>query len=214
MSDNLFDKLQQTTRVIRKVALRPGETIEELNPATGKIMERDVPIMSMEPVTFEIHSITTEEAQTADEFITAIPEPIIQRQESPSGKGDVDALVGYDDQHPKYLADLRKQVPMKNAAMCLFGCPALMSSTPGGNLEEKARKLVSSLPGGMIDWLADRIDRLKIFTAVGEEAVSRFLSQGSGEQSASSSNTRSRTNGSGKSGKKPTARTSTTKKRK
>lgn len=212
MAATLFTKLQQTTRIIRKVALRPGQTIQYLDETTGLLRERTEPLAAYEALTFEIHNLTTEEALKADAQIKAVPPPIFQKQESPGGRGDVDALVGYDDQSPAYLNELRQQQPMKDAMICLYGCPALMESTPGETIDAKAEALIKNLPGGLIGWLADKIDTLQMLTAVGEEEVARFLSEGSTERNASNSSTRSQTSGKGNSKKKPTGRTSTLKK--
>lgn len=212
MAETLFTKLQQTTRLIRKVALRPGQVVQYFDSSTGKLRERTEPLAACEALTFEIHNLTTEEALKADAQITVVPPPILQKQESPSGRGDVDALVGYDDQNPEYLNKLRQQQPTKDAFICLYGCPDLMASTPGESIEAKAEALIKNLPGGLIGWLADKIDTLQMLTAVGEEEVARFLSEGSTEASASDSTNRSQTNGRKRSKKKQTARISPTKK--
>ncbi len=214
MSETLYDSLKQTGRMLRKVALQPGQRVQSLDPSTGMIVERTEPLISAKPIVFEIHNLTGEEALLADSMITATPPAILQKQESPSGRGDVEALVGYDDQHPGYLAELRKEQPKKDALICLFGCPALMESTPGSDNEQKVKNLIDNLPGGLIGWLADQIDNLQVLTAVGNEAVTRFLSAGSVEASASNSTKRSRTNGKAKSTSKRTAKTSSSKKRK
>lgn len=212
MADTLFTKLQQTTKLIRKVALRPGQVVQYHDPNTGMLRERTEPLAACGALTFEIHNLTGDEALVADAKITAVPPPIYQKQESPSGRGDVEVLVGHDDQSPVYLKELRKQQPTKDAVICLYGCPALMESTPGETVDQKAEALIKNLPGGLVGWLADQIDTLQMLTAVGEEEVARFLSNGSKGRSASSSSTRSQTHGKNNSKKKRTARTSPTKK--
>ena len=212
MSDTLFAQLEGMCRLKRPVILQPGQKTEYFDTATGKMQERTDPMIGTQPIRFEITNITANEAIEAEEMITAAPPVITQEQPSPTRIGTVIAEVGRDYDHPAYLAQLRKEQPMKEAAICLFGCPALRESTPGNTVREKAEALVSRVPGALLGWLSEQINTLAALAAVGEKEVQDFLALGSGGvPSSADTSARSRTAGSGKSSKDSTAPTSSSK---
>lgn len=137
----------------------------------------------------------------------------MKREEpSPNGIGTVEVQVGYDYEHPEYLRRVQEQRPLRDAAVCLFGCPALMETTPGADITAKVSSLVNKLPSGLLEWIAEKINTLAALTAVGEEEVAAFFSNGSEDSPSSPNSTdRSRTNGKRKPSNGKTERTSTTK---
>jgi hypothetical protein len=209
---NLFEQLSSIRRIRRKVALQPGEKIEIPDPVTGRATIQTLPMAGAEKIVFEIHSITANEMIEAEGMMTEKPPKVFQTQPSPTRVGTVEAHVGYDYEDPEYLAKRQQQSYLKDAVICLHGCPALKQTTPGDDTPAKAKKLAESIPGALLSWLANEIDTLSLITAVGNEEVEDFLAAGSGtaKSSAGSSN-RSRTSGKGKSSKGSTAATSTTK---
>lgn len=213
MSDHsLFNQFAEMTTIRRPIAMHPGQEVEYVNPQTGKIQTRTAPISGTSPIRFEIHSITANQSLQAESYITAQPPAMKREEASPSGMGTVEVQVGYDYEHPEYLRQVQAQRPLRDAAVCLFGCPTLRESTPGGDIGDKIKKLVETLPAGLLEWISDKINTLAALTAVGEEEVAAFFSNGSVSSPSSPNSTeRSRTSGSGKSSSGKTGPTSPTK---
>lgn len=209
---NLFERLQEVRRLRRRVVLQPGQKTDIQDPATGRIVTQTHPMAGVEPILFEIQNVTANEIIEADGMITAQPPKIFQEQPSPSRVGMVQAHVGYDYDDPEYIAKRNQQSYRREACVCLYGCPDLMSTTPGAGVAEKVDKLVSALPAALLGWLAEQIDTLSLITAVGEEEVESFLAAGSAtSKSSGSSSARSQASGKNKSSNGSTAATSTTK---
>lgn len=208
--ENLFAQLEGMARIKRPVVLQPGQGVDYFDPESGKIKTRTVPMVGVEPIRFEINNITADEALEAEAMITAEAPKIIQEQPSPTRVGTVMAEVGRDYEDGAYLKALREQQPLKQAMVCLFGCEALRTTTPGNTLKEKAESLVKRIPGGLLGWLSEQIDTLAALTAVGEDEVASFLASVSADTPASrSSKGASKTGGSRKSSTGKKARTST-----
>lgn len=170
-----------------RVALQPGERIT--HPVTGA--SSTAPMAGTEPMVFEIHSISANEILDADRVITEAPPKIFQDEPNPKGVGSVSVMKGYDHDDPDYISKRQAQVPRRNAMICLFGCPALAESTPGTQTGEKIEKLLSEIPGVLLDWLCEQIETISILSVVGDENVSSFLAEGS-EATPSSSATKPR----------------------
>lgn len=213
MSDtpSLFDQLSGMTTIRRPVVIHPGQEVEFVDPVTKRIQTRTAPISGVEPIRFEITSIPAAHSRIAEAMITAQPPPMKREEPGPNGYGTVEVQVGYDYEHPIYLKQVQEQRASRDAAVCLFGCPALYSTTPGDNLEAKVKHLVEKLPSGLLEWISEKINTLAALTAVGEEDVQAFFSKGSEDSPSSPSSTeRSRTNGKRKSSSAKTGSTSTT----
>lgn len=209
---NLFQELYGMCRQTRPIILQPGQKTSIQDPKTGRIRSETLPLAAAKPIRFEIHNLTPNEMILADGFITARPPAKIQEEPNPRGVGLVQVHVGYDEENPDYLAERQKQSYMRDAVVCLCGCPALKSTTPGDDIPAKARELVASMPAALLGWLANEIDTLTVITAVGEEEVESFLAAGSTEETSSPDSAgRSQTKGKGGSSKGSTGRTGTTK---
>jgi hypothetical protein len=211
MSDNLFTQLEALCRLKRPVLFQPGTEIEYFDSSRGTMVKGTTPMEGVKPIRFEITSITANEALEAEGMITASAPAIMQEQPAPQRVGTVMTQVGYDYEHPEYLKQLRKEQPMRDAAICILGCPALRETTPGETLREKADSLVKRVPGAMLVWMAEQVSTMAALTAVGEKEVADFLAHGSGAtQSSQNTKGRSRTGGRKKSSKDSTDPTSTT----
>lgn len=209
--NNLFQQLSGMCRTTRPIVLQPGQKTNIQDPATGRVRTESLPLAGSKPIRFEVHNLTPNEMIEADAFITERAPAKYQEEPNPRGPGLIRVHVGYDEEHPEYLAKRHEQSYLRDAAVCLFGCPMLRESTPGGNTPEKARKLAESLPAALLGWLANEIDTLTVITAVGEEEVESFLAAGSAAGTSSSDSAgRSRTKGKGSSSKDSTRRIGTT----
>ena len=210
--DSLFASLQKMRRQTVQVVLQPGTRRNVTNSVTGVTSTLTDPMVGTNPLVFEIHSVTANEVVEADRLITEHPPAIYQDEASPSRVGMVRVLKGYDLEDPKYIAARQAQIPMRDAAICLYGCPALAESTPGTTLNDKIAKLLAEIPGVLLDWLCREIETISLITAVGETDVASFLAAGS-NASPSSSATKEPTQAGGKNKRSTasTARTSTTK---
>ena len=175
MSENLFEEFAGMTRRTVKVALKHESTTK--------------------PIVFEIHTVTANEMLESDDVISAKPPAIYQDQASPSRVGTVKALVGYDHDDPKYIAERQKQLPVREAMICIYGCPALRETTPGTTAHEKADTLVQRIPAMVVSWLCQKIETISIEQAVGEEDVSLFLANGSGDSPNSRNSKKRRSSG-------------------
>jgi hypothetical protein len=176
---NLFQQLSGMCRKTRPIVLQPGQKTNIQNPVTGRIQTETVPMPSSQPIRFEIHNLSPNEMIEADNFITERPPAKYQEEPNPRGPGLIKVHVGYDEENPDYLAKRHQQSYLRDAAVCLAGCPALRESTPGETREQKAKTLTESLPAALLGWLANEIDTLTVITAVGEEEVESFLAAGS-----------------------------------
>ena len=199
MSD-LFNQLQgirsQPVRIVLQSGTRTANPA--YNPRDGSEPYFTAPTTGTQPIEFEVHAVTANEINDADAMITEMPPAIYQEQTSPTGKGMVQVLVDYDYAEPKYVARRQAQIPLRDAAICIYGCEALAASTPGAGIHEKVRALVDKVPAAILEWLAREIGNLSILTAVGEEEVAGFLARGStvtdgASSSASKNPSRTRT---------------------
>ena len=212
MSTNLFDELTRVRREKVRVVLQPGERRVYVNPETGRQHVSEAPRIGSKPIEFEIQTVTSNEAIDADRMITAKAPPIYQEEMSPSRIGMVKVLKGYDFEEPGYVIERQSQVPRREAAICLFGCPALAETTPGNTLEEKIQKILTDLPAALIEWLCREIESIPILSAVGSEDVESFLASGSGvTPSSNDTNKRSLRGGKSNASKDSKAPTSATK---
>lgn len=219
---NLFDSLTDLRRTTVKVALQSGTRFTPidpitrhalLNPLTRKPEVMTVPMSGTKPIVFEIHPVTANEIMIADAAFTARPPKIYEEQPSPSRVGTVKVQKGYDYEDPEFVAKRQEQAPKRNALLCLYGCPALTTSTPGNTMDDKATKLLAEIPGLIIEWLCNEIETISVLTAVGDEDVASFLAEGSAgtdTKSSKPSSKRSPDGGKSRPSKDSTAPTSTT----
>ena len=172
---NLFEQLQEMRRTTIPVILQPGVRQMMLNARTGEMESRTAPMVGSAPIQFNIQSVSANEVIDADALVTAEPPKIFQEEASPSRIGTVQVLKGYDLDAPSYIAERQKQIPRRNAALCLYGCPALAETTPGETATEKIKNLLTGIPAMLLDWLANEIETISVLTAVGEAEVTSFL---------------------------------------
>lgn len=210
--DNLFESLSALCRTTRPIALQPGMKVTVEGPG-GMPVQQDVLLPGSRPIVFEVHNLSGDDMIACDKFITAEAPKKIETVAEKIGTKDVH--VGYDYEDPKFVRERQEQSYQREAAICILGCPALRETTPGETLEEKSRELRAKAPAATITWLAEQIDTLTIFTAVGEEDVERFLASGSTDaRESSATGRRSQAKGKGASNNGKTPRTSATKKTK
>jgi hypothetical protein len=177
---SIFSDLSKIGQTYTPVALRLGVEQTENDIVTGREMKRLVAHAESQAMKFMIRNITPNEVREADAMITACPPPVYEDRISPTGRGSVKTLVGYDREEPQYLRDLEWQMPRRQAVICLHGCQGLAETTPGASIAEKADKILDKLPAPILSWLCDKIENIPCLFAVGEEEVERFLSQDSG----------------------------------
>ena len=210
MSANLFEDLTKLRSQEVPVVLQSGTRAP--NPRYNAEDRNSPPFITpptvgTQPLKFMIHAITANEIAEADALVTAAPPADFQEQPSPTGRGTVNTRIGYNYEDPAYLAEKAKQIPLRDAAICLYGCTALAESTPGTTLKDKIQSLTSKIPAAVLDWVAIEITSLAMISAVGEEAVASFLAQGSTDTGSPSSNGSSGPNRTPK--KKPSSKNST-----
>ncbi len=190
MSDNLFEQLNSLRSQAVPIALQsgtryPNPGFDAADPESRPYLT--APTTGTAPIKFEVHPVSADEIAAADAMITALPPIEFQEQPSPTGKGLVNARIGpiYDD--PAYLIEKQKQIPLRDAAICLYGCAALSESTPGTSLKEKIQSLTGKVPAAILEWLAREIGDISIITAVGEKDVASFLANASTDTGGKSS---------------------------
>ena len=183
MSDSIFHQLegirQQTVPAVLQSGTRtPNPRFDPRNPNSPPYLT--APTTGTQPLRFDIHPITANEISDADSLITELPPAIIQDQPSPTGRGVVQTRTGYDYEEPGYVARRQKQIPLRDAAICLYGCDGLRETTPGASIAAKAETLAAKVPAAILEWLKNEIGDIAMLTAVGEEEVASFLAAGSG----------------------------------
>ena len=180
---NIFEQLSKLTRTTKKIALCMGDLVYD--EITGSTQAQ--PAEDAERIVFEIHSITPNEEILAEAMMTEKPPAKIEDHPSPKGVGMIRVHVGWDEEDPEYVRKLQAQLPMRNAMICLMGCPALRDTTPGGTPQEKARHICDNLPSPLVHLLSLHIERLCLYNRVGNEEVERFLEEGSASKVSTSS---------------------------
>lgn len=216
MSASLFNELkelrgQEVPVILQSGTRRPNPAYDPEDRTKGPAEIID-PTIGTKPIKFKIHSITANEMNEAEAFITAKPRELFEEQPNPKGVGMVNSFVGYDYQDPNFILTRDRETPKRDAVICLRGCTALGESTPGESLEKKIETLMENIPAAILEWLAREIGTISILTAVGPKDVERFLSQGSeSPKSSGPSSTPSRASAKGKSSRSKTGRTSATK---
>jgi hypothetical protein len=193
MSDNLFESLSGMQEKTIPAILQPGTRI--LIAAEGR--STVVPAPNTVPLRFEIQPITSNQLMVANEVLdAAVPPPLYEESARTGTMGMTKTPIGRDHDDPDYLARLAKLRPKRNAILCLHGCPALMETTPGVNVEEKAKALLSGVPAFVIIWLASELEDASFLAGVGEDKVAAFFQEGSAASGSSKSTSgRSRTKG-------------------
>lgn len=181
MSD-LYSQFLETSALTIPCALQANA--EVVDPETG--LTRAVLAPGSKPMFFDLRHLTPDENLAADAVLNAAKPPPTFHEENRAGTvGSSKIQDGYDWDHPDYIAARQKLLPKRNAYVCLYGCPALMESTPGDTVEAKAQHLMKSISTFIVQWIASRLDNLGMFTGVGEEEVNLFLAGKSGGASSS-----------------------------
>lgn len=184
MSDNLYQSLAGMQAKTVPAILQPGTRI--MIEAEGR--STVIPAPNTQPLRFEIQPVTSNQLQVANEVLdAAVPPALYEEAARPGTLGMTKTPIGRDHDDPAYLALLSKLRPKRNAFLCLFGCPALMESTPGANVEEKAGTLLSTIPAFVIIWLASELEDASFLAGVGEDKVAAFFPAGSAASGSSKS---------------------------
>ena len=192
MSDeNLFASLAGMQAKTIPAILQPGTRI--LLASEGRTSV--IPAPTTEPLRFEIQPVTSNQIVMANQVLdAAIPPPLYEESARPGTVGSTRTPIGRDHDDPAYLAELAKLRPKRNALLCLFGCPALMQTTPGVTLDEKVKTLLERIPAFVIIWLASELEDASYLAGVGEDKVAAFFPEGSADSASSKSTSgRSRT---------------------
>lgn len=107
---------------------------------------------------FTVRRLTSAERQRCDQIMDAVqaPEKTELKRVGP-GIDPVPVRVGFDEDDPKYLADLRIARSNQQALICLLGVDGLMESVEGENEDEKIAKLRETLDERIIKILAGEI---------------------------------------------------------
>lgn len=194
---SLFDQFCGLREQRVPVALMPGQMI-----ALSGGRQAPSPLVGAERIVFEIRAISANELLEADRVMNAVkPPPMYEEQSRPGTVGMVKVQVGYDFEHPDYVEKRQEQLIPRQALICLFGCPDLMGSTPGGSDAEKAKALQERVPAVLLDWLCGQIEALCLLHAVGPEDVASFFPKGSDDTdtgNSKSSSDRSQVGGNNK----------------
>lgn len=153
-----------------------------------------VPAPNTQPIQFEITPLSSNQMIEADRVLHAAKPPALTEAVSrPGTVGSVQTHAGYDYDDPAYVAERDRLIPRRNAMICLFGCPALQETTPGGTLDEKINTILAEIPSVIVSWLSGELENHAMLAGVGEEAVASFFSEGSdGSKSSKNTNGRSR----------------------
>lgn len=177
MSENLFDQLTRLRKGGRTIRIAIGQYDPEA--------DANHPIEGSPEVEFVIHPLTGAQATEIDRiYDEVLPPPIKElRPNTKTGQGMTEIITGYDTQSPAYLADRRRLVPRADAMTALLGCPALEESTPGSNLEEKVREVLTVLPQAAVSTIANEI-RAYTYAYTG---VEDFFTSGGSDSTPSSS---------------------------
>lgn len=186
---NPFEDLAGYQQVLVPIALQ----LSQQQPAPGGGSETEG-IAAAQKIRLEIRNLTSRESEAADAIMDAAKPPPIHTEE-PAKVGVRRILTGYDFEDPDYLATRDRLNRKREAYVCLFGCPALMETTPGGNVEEKAATLRDRIPEVALRLICANIESLGVSSVVGQEEVDRFFTAGSGSEDGASSppsSTRSR----------------------
>ncbi len=205
----LFDQLSamRSTRV--PCALQSAAEVTD--PQTG--IATVVRLPGSEPILFEIQQVSPDELTAADAILDAAKPPAITRSETrPGTVGATLVQEGYDWDHPDYIAERQRLLVKRNALLCIYGCPALMESTPGVTPMDKAEALLNGIGSMVLSWLSTNLEKMTMFTGVGETEVALFLAGKSGDAKSSSDSKDARRGGKrAKSSSGSTAQRSTTK---
>jgi hypothetical protein len=107
---------------------------------------------------FKVRRLTSAEREVCDRVIDAVqpPEKLEPKRMGP-GQEPVNVRVGFDEDDPKFLSDLRVARCNQQALICLFGVEGLMESVEGDNHPAKIEKLRASLDEHIIRILAGEI---------------------------------------------------------
>jgi len=181
---NLFEDLS---------ALRAKPIPAVLQPGMRVTLESDgntyvIPAPNTAPIRFEIIPLSANQKVEADRVLDAAkPVAIFQKEARAGTVGVVEVHAGWDHDHPDTVAARSALIPRRRALICLFGCPALMETTPGTTLDEKVGHLLTTLPDWVLGWLASELENEAALTGVGEREVAAFFPEGSADSGSSKS---------------------------
>ena len=169
---NLFEQLSAMRT--QRVPCALMSATEVFDATTGKNTVIRMP--GAKPITFEIQQVSPQEIIDADDVLNQAKPPRLTHEESRAGTmGKVVVEDGFDEGDPGYIAERQKLLVKRNALLCIYGCPMLFETTPGETPLAKADKLMGSIGAIVLTWLTNQIERMTMFTGVGEEEVALFL---------------------------------------
>lgn len=167
-----FANLQSLSSKPKEIVLADPDDIIESIPKWSdeqlkvRIDERGSPIhgykIEIRPgaptFTFTIRRLTSAQREECDRIIDAVhpPEKLEPKRMGP-GQDPVHVRVGFDEDDPKFLADLRVARSDQQALICLLGVDGLMDSVEGGDRGAKIAKLRETLDERILRILAGEI---------------------------------------------------------
>ncbi len=183
---------------------------EVIDPETGRSTVLRLP--NAKPILFEIQQVSPHELMEADDLLNQAKPPRLTHEENrPGTMGTVTVQDGFDELDPTYIAERQKLLVKRNALLCIYGCPMLMETTPGNTPLDKAEKLMQSIGAIVLAWLTDKLEKMTMFTGVGESEVALFLADApAGAKSSGGSNKKSQPGAKNGSSKGKTAARSNT----
>lgn len=163
---SIFSELTELCRQTKVVKLaHPDDVIEEIavRDEEGRKIKSRLgirPGARTQDVT--VRALSMGEQQRAEAIMdTAVPPALFD--EEPSDKPGVPprrVQNGYDDEHPEYLANLRKAQDKQNLFVVLKGVEGLESETEGVDEEAKMQSLLAKMDGRLIRYLSNEIWRM------------------------------------------------------
>jgi hypothetical protein len=133
---------------------------------------------------FTTRRLTAKERDVCNKIIESIPIPekTEQRRSGVPGEPPITVRVGFDDEDPGYVKQLKEAALKQQALICLMGVEGLMEEVEGANAEEKIEKLRSTLDERLIRILYSEVWNR---TYVGGDSADVFTSANSGSTTQS-----------------------------
>lgn len=167
-----FDNLQALSSKPKQITLADPDDIIESIPKWSdeqlkvRIEDRGSPIHGYKieiregapTFKFTVRRLTSAQREECDRIIDAVqpPEKLEPKRMGP-GLDPVHVRVGFDEDDPKFLAELRVARSDQQALICLLGVEGLMDSTQGDEQTAKIAKLRETLDERVLRILAGEI---------------------------------------------------------
>lgn len=167
-----FDSLQSLSSKPKQITLADPDDIIESIPKWSdeqlklRIEDRGKPIHGYKveiregapTFTFTVRRLTSAQREECDRILDAVqpPEKLEPKRMGP-GQEPLMVRAGFDDDDPKFIADLRVARSDQQALICLLGVEGLEESVEGASRPEKIAKIRENLDERIIRILASEI---------------------------------------------------------